>query len=87
MDNPRHCLDACKDQFMAAIALPAGQEFTDVCKELSRAGHSQDFWALYCCDSEYCGVWIDGNEGLGQSRKCLKRLPKLEKMLMALLCF
>lgn len=69
--NPRECLRSCKAQFLRSVSETWEEEngWIDGCRTLNNGLPRQEFWALYWCDSRFCGVGIDPTGGLGQDRE------------------
>jgi hypothetical protein len=74
--DPPKCIAACRQQFLdAAIHKYDETSFNTVCEAFSnnvtKEGDKR-LWGLYCCDSVYCGVWIDHKDSkLGQDRELI----------------
>ncbi|CAM1509951.1 Fc.00g002860.m01.CDS01 [Cosmosporella sp. VM-42] len=66
VDDPPHCISKCRERFLREL-LPKDETFERVCEVLADKDYmdkEQPFRALYCCDSQLCGV--DNLEGGGK---------------------
>ncbi|KAF4979706.1 hypothetical protein FZEAL_4134 [Fusarium zealandicum] len=66
VDDPPQCISMCRERFLREL-LPKDETFQRVCEALEDQGHmdrEQPFRALYCCDSQLCGV-----DNLGEGGK------------------
>lgn len=63
------CVSECRQNFLKTL-VSQEETFQRVCERLSdnsdTDGQEEAFWALYCCDSQLCGV--DNIERDGQDR-------------------
>lgn len=71
LKDPIECLRRCKAQFLGSALESWGDSsgWDDGCRELNGSVPVRDFWALYWCDSTFCGVGINQAGGLGQDRE------------------
>ncbi|KAK3486377.1 hypothetical protein B0T13DRAFT_408095 [Neurospora crassa] len=64
----KQCLQSCRDQFLRTVSIdhetPEGWKY--ICNDLTTTTPSSRFWALYWCDTTFCGVWINQTGGLQQ---------------------
>ncbi|KAI8724666.1 hypothetical protein NCS52_00036200 [Fusarium sp. LHS14.1] len=57
VDDPPQCIAMCRERFLREL-LPKDETFERACEALGDRGEQQhrSFRALYCCDSQLCGV-------------------------------
>lgn len=68
ISDPPQCVQDCRERFLRAVLqllLPKNETFDELCQALSYK-ESPLLDALYCCDSQLCGV--DNLGGAGQDR-------------------
>lgn len=73
LSNPPECLSQCAKVAITRM-LPKGLPFcgettVDICTFLEVFASPKDLWALYWCDSTFCGVANQQPRRLGQDRK------------------
>ncbi|KAF7562384.1 hypothetical protein G7046_g1753 [Stylonectria norvegica] len=65
VNDPPQCISDCRERFLRNL-LPKDETFERVCEVLADKGRidrEQPFRALYCCDSQLCGVDNLGDRG------------------------
>ncbi|KAF4468091.1 hypothetical protein FALBO_5021 [Fusarium albosuccineum] len=75
VQDPPQCINMCRERFLREL-LPKDETFERVCEALEDKGHmdrEQPFRALYCCDSQLCGV-----DNLGEGGKDHPGPPKAD---------
>lgn len=77
--DPPHCISRCRERFLRDM-LPKDETFERLCEVLEDKDHmdkGQSFRALYCCDSQLCGVDNLGAGGKDRMSKCPGRGSRL----------
>lgn len=68
VEDPPRCIATCRERFLREL-LPKDETFERACEALANRGQQQQhFRALYCCDSQLCGV--DNLGERGRDRMC-----------------
>jgi hypothetical protein len=69
VEDPPQCIAMCRERFLREL-LPKDETFERACEALGDRGEQQhrSFRALYCCDSQLCGV--DNLGERGRDRMC-----------------
>ncbi|KAI8687816.1 hypothetical protein NCS55_00033800 [Fusarium keratoplasticum] len=64
VEDPPQCIAMCRERFLREL-LPKDETFERACEALGDRGEQQhrSFRALYCCDSQLCGVDNLGERG------------------------
>lgn len=67
--DPPKCIETCRARFLERLVPGFNKtRYPEVCNVLSGSEDAKErLWELYCCDSTFCGVQLDGN--LGQDRE------------------
>ncbi|WQF81873.1 hypothetical protein CDEST_06887 [Colletotrichum destructivum] len=63
--DPPKCIETCRSRFLERVVPGFNKTgYPEVCNVLSGSEDAKErLWELYCCDSTFCGVQLDGNLG------------------------